>query len=190
MATQDDTSESEMQPNTNYDHIVPLLPASDSRQLITSNALMLYPNIVQEHVNKFPNTPVRATDIFDIYVMDVTDPHGSGRGRTYTARLTHAHEKYPAARMLLMSGVRAATVEGALHDLVEQSARGLGRSLEDVPSRKGCDLETTGRYAGWIVHTESCAQGYWRSAELRKLVAEFDDAKAAAELDKANEAKE
>jgi hypothetical protein len=177
MSARDNAEESEMQPNTNSVHISPPLTAIDTRQQIITNALIMYPNIVQQHVNRFPNIPVRAVDIFDIHVIDFTRQLGSDNDRKYTARLTHAHEKYPAARMLLMGGSRAATIEDALHNLLEQSITGLGASSDKVPLREGCAQETTGSDAGWLVHKDSAFEGFNFAEKLRKLATDFDKAK-------------
>jgi hypothetical protein len=177
MSAQNNAAESEMQTNTNSAHISPLPTASDTRQQIIANALIMYPNIVQQHVNRFPNIPVRAVDIFDIHVIDVTRQLDSNNDRKYNARLTHAHEKYPAARMLFMGGSRAATIEDALHNLLEQSVAGLGASSDKVPVCEGCAQETTGPDAGWLVHKDSVFEGFNFAEKLRKLATDFDKAK-------------
>jgi len=152
------------------------LIARDTRQLILSNALVKYPNIVQQHIEKFPNIPMGAADIFDIYIIASTEIIGGHYWQMFTARLTHAHEKYPAARIMLLSGTRADTVERALHGLLEHSAEELGSFLEKVPLREGCVEETTGPGAGRIRHLDSDFNGSGVSEELRKLAADFDKA--------------
>lgn len=139
MATQNSMATFKVEPNINYCKTRPRPTASDTCQQIIANSLVVYPNVVQEHVNKFPNTSVRATDIFDVCVADVTKQYGRPSNPEYIANLTHAHVKHPAARMLLMSGAARATIDGALHNLLEHSVNGLGASQETLlPVREGC----------------------------------------------------
>ncbi|KAM0704400.1 hypothetical protein Q7P35_008634 [Cladosporium inversicolor] len=79
----------------------PSLPtASDTREQIIANSLVVYPNVVQEHNNKFPNIPVRAADIFDVCVVDVTKHYGGPGNPKYIAKLTHAHESIPRLELI------------------------------------------------------------------------------------------
>ena len=153
----------------------PLLPtASDTRRQIIANALVEYPSIVQDHITNFDNMPVRAEDIFDVCVANVTGQYGSAT-RKYIAKLTHAHKGYPAARMLILSGRAMPTMESALHDLLEQSAHGLGVSLETLlPVREGCGEVTDGAQAGWALHELTADTGRRFAKSVRELAANFD----------------
>lgn len=178
MATQNSMATFKMEPNINYCRTRPLPTASDTRQQIIANSLVIYPNVVQEHVNKFPNIPVRAADIFDVCVADVTKQYGGPGNPKYIAKLTHAHVKYPAARMLLMSGAARATIDGALHNLLEHSVSGLGVSHETLlPVCEGCAQQHTGLDAGWALHEDTTRKGLDYAAEVRQLATDFDMAK-------------
>lgn len=175
MATQNSMATFKMEPRTNYYSSPPLPTASDTREQIIANALVTYPNVVQEHINKFPNTPVRAADIFDVCVGEVTKQYGGIGDPKYIATLTHAHEKYPAARMMLMSGPAGATVDGALHNLLEQCVAGLGASHDTLlPAREGCAQQNTGLEAGWALHEETTRKGLDYAEKVRKLATVFD----------------
>jgi hypothetical protein len=148
------------------DHSTTLPTASDTREQIVANALVLYPDVVQEHINKFPNIPVRATDIFDVCVVDVTKQYGGIGDPKSIAKLTHSHEKHPAARMFLMSGGATATMNGALHSLLEHSVGRLGVSHENVlPEREGCIRQDN----GWAFHVDTTRKGHFYAEEVRKL---------------------
>jgi hypothetical protein len=178
MATQNSMETFKQEPGISYCKSPPLPTASDTRQQIIANSLVIYPNVVQEHINKFPNIPVRAADIFDVCVADVTKKYGGVGNLKYLAKLTHAHEKYPAARMLLMSGGAAATIDGALHSLLEHSVSGLGACIyELLHVREGCAQTHTGLDAGWSLHEDTTRKGFDYAAEVRKLATDFDMAK-------------
>lgn len=175
MATQNSMADFKMEPKTNYYTSPPLPTASDTREQIIANALVTYPNVVQEHVNKFPNTPVRAADIFDVCVGEVTKQYGGIGDPKYIATLTHAHEKYAAARMMLMSGPAGATIDGALHNLLEQCVAGLRASHDTLlPVREGCAQQNTGLEAGWALHEETTRKGLDYAEKVRKLATVFD----------------
>lgn len=154
----------------------PLLPtASDTRRQIIANALVLFPHIVQDHNTSFPNIPIRAEEIFDVCIADVTEQYGSEDAPMYTAKLTHAHKAYPAARMLILSSRAVSTMELALHDLLDRSAHALGVSLDALlPVREGCAEETDGPLAGWALHEETATMGSAYAKEVRQMAEEFD----------------
>ena len=157
----------------------PLPTASDICRQITANALVLFPNIVQNHITKFSNIPVRAQNIFDVCVANVTDQYSSEDvsedasedASKYTAKLTHAHMEYPAARMLLLSGRAMPTMRLALHGLLERCAEPLGTSLDTLlPMRDGCAEDTDGPR----VHKESAIMGFKYAEEVRQMAMDFD----------------
>lgn len=170
-------------------HNTNLPPINDTRQQIIANALVGYPNIVQQHITKFPNIPVRATDIFDVCVANVTeyddddneydeDPDYIITTPTYIAKLTYAHEKFSAARILLLSGSAKTTMQMALQSLLEHSAIGLGASLDTyLPVREGCAQATTGLNAGWALHEDTAKEGIAFAEEVRLLAMDFDKTK-------------
>jgi len=143
-----------------YDDVSPLLTAGDTRQQIIANALVQYPNIVEDHIKSFPGSPVRATDIFDVCVANVTKQYGSEDARKFIARLSYAHKKCPAARMLIASGWVMPTMELALPNLLEQSAKQLGDALDILlPLREGCVEAADERHPGWGVHEIDAQMG-------------------------------
>lgn len=153
--------------------------ASDICRQITANALVLYPNIVQNHITKFSNIPVRAQDIFDVCVANVTGQYGSEDASEdaskYIAKLTHAHMEYPAVRMLLLSGRAMPTTKLALHDFLERCAKPLGTSLDTLlPVREGCAEDTDGPNAGYAMHIESAIMGSQYAEEVRQMAMDFD----------------
>ncbi|GAB7324658.1 hypothetical protein MBLNU13_g08536t2 [Cladosporium sp. NU13] len=175
MATPNSMATFKMEPNINYGKSPPLPTVSDTRQQIITNSLVIYPNVVQEHVNKFPDIPVRAADIFDVCIADVTKQYGGPGNPKYIAKLTHIHVKHPAARMLLESGSAAATIDGALHNLLEHSVSGLGVSHETLlPVRGGCAQQHTGLDAGWALHEDTTRKGLDYAAEVRQLATDFN----------------
>ena len=157
------------------------LPSTnDTRQQIIANALVGYPNIIQQHTTKYPNIPVRATDIFDICVANVTkhDDNFYISNPMYIAKLTHAHEKFPAARTFLLSGSAMGTMQAALQSLLEHSAIRLGVSLDTyLPVREGCAEATTGPNAGWALHEDTTNEGLAFAREVRLLATDFDKMK-------------
>lgn len=158
---------------TDDDHPAsPSLPnASDTREQIIANSLVVYPNVVQEHINKFPTIPVRAADIFDVCVVDVTKQYGSPGNSKYIAKLTHAHEKHPAARMFLMSGNATDTVYGALDSLLAHSIGRLGVDHDTLlPAREGCIQQRE----GWAFHVDTAGKGFGVAKVMRKLATDFD----------------
>jgi len=178
MATQNSMANFKQEPGINRYKSPPLPTASDTRQQIIANSLVNYPNVVQEHINKFSNIPVLAADIFDVCVADVTNKYGGVGNLKYLAKLTHAHAKYPAARMLLMSGGAAATINGALYSLIEYFVSLLGASLDELlPVREGCAQNHTGLDAGWSLHEDTTRRGFDYAEEVRKLATDFDMAK-------------
>ena len=155
-----------------------LLTASDTREQIIANSLVVYPNVVQEHINKFPNIPVRAADIFDVCVVDVTKQYGGTGHPKYIAKLTHAHEKHPAARMFLMSGSARATVYAALDSLLAHSIGRLGVDHDTLlPAREGCIEQHHDPDAGWAFHVDTTRNGLVVAGQQRKLATEFNMAK-------------
>lgn len=124
-------------------HHATLPTASDTRRQIIANSLVLFPNIVRDHITKFPTIPVRATDIFDVCVANVTRKYGSENEPKFIARLSHAHKEHPAARMLIASSRAMSTMESALHDLLKESVDGLGVALDDMLPVREDDTEGT-----------------------------------------------
>lgn len=107
--------------------------SGDTRQQIIANALLIYPEAVQSHHRNFPSIPVRAADIFEVCVADVTRKYGTPNGeRKYIAQLTRAHEAIRAARVLLLRGGVMPTMDGALHDLLEKCAGAVGFRLHGL----------------------------------------------------------
>ena len=157
----------------------PLPTASDTRRQIIANALVEYPHIVQNHVIKFSNIPVRAEDIFDVCVANVTDQYGcedaSEDASKFIAKLTYAHKGYPAARLLLLSGRVMLSMNLALHDLLERSANGLGASLDTLlPLREGCTEDMDGPHAGYALDNESVTMGIQFAQKVRQKTMDFD----------------
>jgi hypothetical protein len=92
----------------------------DLRQQILSNALAIFPHIVDKHTKKYPNTPVRAEDIFDVCII-LGDCDRAIFG-PYYAQLRHADGEIPAIRKLLIGTSSFATAEEALRVLLESTA--------------------------------------------------------------------
>lgn len=126
------------------------MTSGDIRQQIIANALLIYPKAVQQHHHNFPSIPVRAADIFEVCIADVTRKYGTPIGdRKYIAQLTRAHESIRTARVLLLRGAVMPTMDGALHDLLEKSADGVGYPLHDLlPEYEGRAHNVTGNEAG------------------------------------------
>jgi hypothetical protein len=99
---------------------LPTMTVGDLRQQIMSNALVLYPNIVEKHEQKFPDAQIRAEDIFDICVVnfDRRVPTG-GVARHWYAKLTYAPGIVDVTREILITGTVALAVEWALYNLFD-----------------------------------------------------------------------
>jgi len=172
MAAPNDTAAHEM---NSTDHSPTLPTSSDTRRQIIANALVEYPNIVQNFITTFPNSPICATNIFDVCVANVTEQYGSKDAPKYIAKLSHPHKGYLAARMLILSGRAMPTMELALHDLLEQSASRLGKSLDILlPVREGCAQVTEGPQAGWALHEETAQTGLGFANDVRKMAMDDD----------------
>lgn len=153
----------------------PSLPtASDTREQIIAKSLVVYPNVVQEHINKFPNIPVHAADVFNVCVVDVTKQYGGTGNPRCIAKLTHAHEKHPAACMFLMSGSATDTVYGALDSLLAHSIGRLGVDHDTLlPAREVCIQQPK----GWAFHVDTTGKELGLAGEARKLATAFNMAK-------------
>jgi hypothetical protein len=92
----------------------------DLRQQFLSNALVIFPHIVDKHTKKYPNTPVRAEDIFDVCIV-LGDCNRVIFG-PYHAQLRHADGEVPAIRKLLIGTSSFRTAEEALRVLLESTA--------------------------------------------------------------------
>lgn len=136
------------------------MTAGDVRRQIVSNALIMFPNIVDKRVQKYPNTPVQAEKIFDVYVVSVIDQLPNGSYMSYwCAQLTHADFELPAAQMFLMSGKLSVTVELALQALFDHASNLLLNIHRVVlPPREGSQRVTAGPNAGSITHSDTVAQ--------------------------------
>ena len=136
------------------------MTAGDVRRQIVSNALIMFPNIVDKWVQKYPNTPVQAEKIFDVYVVSVIDQLPDGSYMSYwCAELTHADFERPAARMFLMSGRLSVTVELALQALFDHASDLLMNIHRVVlPAREGSKRVTTGPNAGSVTHSDTVEQ--------------------------------
>lgn len=156
-------------------HHATLPTASDTRRQIIANYLVLFPNIVRDHITKFPTIPVRATDIFHVCVANVTRKYGSENEPKFIAKLSHAHKEHPAARMLIASGRAMSTMESALHDLLKESVDGLGVALDDMLPVREDDTEGTDKpQSGFFLHGESAIGAFEVAKEVRQAAMAYD----------------
>jgi hypothetical protein len=110
---------------------------ADLRQQIISNALVIFPHIVDKHTKKYPNTPVHAEDIFDTCIILGSWEHPNrALPGPYFAQLRYADGKAPAIRKLLLRTAACDTAEEALRNLFESTAAQLGFHNDLLISRR------------------------------------------------------
>jgi hypothetical protein len=164
---------------------LPFMTAGDLRQQTLSNALVLYPNVVDQHARTYPNVPVRAEDIFDICVSSIDRQIPNGPvARYWTAKLTHAPGTAGvnrAGRAFLIAGRESPAVDWALCELFDAVTFLLSDGHDVLlPSREGSRLITRGEFQGTIVHYNTIEDALAFAKKAKKAEDESDAERASA----------
>jgi hypothetical protein len=160
----------------------PFLTAGDLRQQTLSNALVLYPNIVDQHARTYPIVPVRAEDIFDICVVSIDRqiPHGPV-ARYWSAKLTYAPGIAGVTRAFLVAGKESLAMECALYELFETVTFLLSDGQNAlIPRRHGSLQITIGECQGSIVHDNTIQDALTFAENAKKAQRESDAGRASA----------
>lgn len=108
-----------------------VMSVTDMRAQIFANALVAFPHIVDLHIRKYPTSPLRSQDIFEVSVSlqhYVT-------GANYVARLTNRQSHAPALHSLVLGGAPQLTAQGALWHLLDTTCTILGSEQANIIER-------------------------------------------------------
>jgi hypothetical protein len=156
------------------------MTAGDLRQQILSNALVLYPNIVDQHKQTYPNVPIRPEDVFNICVFHVPAADGTG-GIHWHATLTYAPGIADVTRSNLLTGKSALAVEWALYYLFDIVSHLLSNRLEALLQfRENSQMMIDGECQGAIVHFDTIERAVTYAVNARGVARESEAERASA----------
>jgi hypothetical protein len=145
------------------------MTAGDLRQQIMSNALVLYPNIVDQHKQTYPNVPIRPEDIFDICIFRFLAADGTG-GTHWHATLAYAPGIAGITRENLLIGRPALAVEWALYYLLDIVSDLLSnRQAALLPFRGNSQVIADGECMGAIVRYDTFDEAVTYAVHAREI---------------------